>query len=644
MIIKKLTLHNFGVYASTNTFDFNSRKPIVLIGGLNGRGKTTFLEAILLSLYGSNSFAYKESRYHTYGQYLHSYVNRNDGTLISYVELKFQMDTTDDTYIVHREWSALGQRTREEIRVKKNNQEDEFLTRNWSMFIESVLPSALSNYFFFDGDKIVDLSLDNTNELMKESIRSMLGISVLDRLHKDLTRNSKREISRVSDNPDILEMERLRAVKDDAENGLKVIDDEIVKINNQIIENQNSLEKYKNAYTSKGGDAFGNQTKVLNRKIEIKAQLIQSKENLLAIASEELPLALVKDLIVTVSKQAHDEQEMKLSKRTADRINEIYKNYDKEKTKDLKRFIDYFINQVKKETKDEIYNVSERTMYQADDLSSSKLNDTKLKAKRLLSEQKSLQKEADKIESYLSLDINGEELKEIYRNIKANEQREIDLNVEKSALEIKHSAMNGRFQKATTELNRYVDIMLKDLENNDDTQRVLKYSEMAIKILDEYTIRLQKRKTEILANCITDCYKKLLTKKNLIDRVLMDPVSLDLSFYDKYGNQIMYSSFSAGEKQLMVISVLWSLALCSKKKLPVIIDTPLSRLDSKHRETLITKYFPKASDQTIILSTDSEINQHYYELMKKNVGDEFTLIYNDDTRSTLIQKGYFKGE
>ena len=69
MIIRNLTLHNFGVYAGTNTFEFNNEKPIVLVAGMNGRGKTTFLEAVLLALYGSNSFAYKESAYQTYGKY-----------------------------------------------------------------------------------------------------------------------------------------------------------------------------------------------------------------------------------------------------------------------------------------------------------------------------------------------------------------------------------------------------------------------------------------------------------------------------------------------------------------------------------------------------------------------------------------------
>ena len=66
MVIKELKLHNFGVYAGDNIFEFTSNQPVVLVGGMNGRGKTTFLEAILLSLYGQNSFAYHESKKHSW--------------------------------------------------------------------------------------------------------------------------------------------------------------------------------------------------------------------------------------------------------------------------------------------------------------------------------------------------------------------------------------------------------------------------------------------------------------------------------------------------------------------------------------------------------------------------------------------------
>ena len=164
---------------------------------------------------------------------------------------------------------------------------------------------------------------------------------------------------------------------------------------------------------------------------------------------------------------------------------------------------------------------------------------------------------------------------------------------------------------------------------------------MAISILDEYQVRLQRKKIGIVADTMTACYKKLANKKNLIDRVDMDPVTLDLLYFNASGEVIDKASLSAGEKQLMVISLLWALALCAKKKLPVIIDTPLSRLDSAHRVSLIQTYFPQASEQTIILSTDSEIDQNYYKIMKDDIGDEFTLIYDDMSKSTTIRQGYF---
>lgn len=123
----------------------------------------------------------------------------------------------------------------------------------------------------------------------------------------------------------------------------------------------------------------------------------------------------------------------------------------------------------------------------------------------------------------------------------------------------------------------------------------------------------------------------------------MESDSLAIKYLSEEGKEVTQDSLSAGEQQLMVISILWALAICSKKKLPVIIDTPLSRLDSLHRTALINTYFPNAGEQTIILSTDSEIDSTYYDLMKDNVGDEFTLKYDEKTKSTSIERGYLIG-
>ena len=145
MIIKKLVMHNFGIYAGTNEMVFTGDQPVVLIGGMNGRGKTTFLEAVLLALYGSNSFAFSDNKkYSSYGQYLRAFINEEDGSLESYVELEFAMDRAgEEVYFVHRAWDGKARRIREKLNVRKNGEESEFLTENWAMFVENILPSAL---------------------------------------------------------------------------------------------------------------------------------------------------------------------------------------------------------------------------------------------------------------------------------------------------------------------------------------------------------------------------------------------------------------------------------------------------------------------------------------------------------------------
>ena len=186
MIIKKLILHNFGIYAGDNVFSFKKtrKKTVTLIGGMNGRGKTTFLEAVLLALYGSNSFAVIESKYKTYGHYLRAHTNIEDGTKDSFVELEFSMNEENDnnTYIINRSWNSESKHLKDKVSVRKNDVEDKFLAQNWGMFIESILPSGLANFFFFDGEKIAELAEGETNPQMKNSIKVLLGINVIDLL------------------------------------------------------------------------------------------------------------------------------------------------------------------------------------------------------------------------------------------------------------------------------------------------------------------------------------------------------------------------------------------------------------------------------------------------------------------------------
>lgn len=645
MIIKRLILHNFGVYASTNMFEFNGKNPIVLIGGMNGRGKTTFLEAVLLALYGANSFAYNESKYKTFGQYLKSFVNVADGTLKTYVDLEFAMDASDnEIYNVHREWTGDKKRTIEKIQVYKNHEYNQFLTDNWTMFIENILPSGLSNFFFFDGEKIAELAVEKTSTQMKESIKALLGISVIDLLKSDLGRILNRIEKNKVGNSEAAQIELLRDKKNMATVALENIDNEIEELISNKTAMQHELEILKQEYIAQGGDIVTQRQDLFKKKSTVASKIENFREQLISDASSELPLVLVKELLRNIRENAEIEQDNKMldiALRKMSRFSADYKEHNEFDSEAVARFMDFVSEKSRKKKYSVSYNLSDTALFKLQVLLDEQLLGTKLNVKGHQDILAKLQMEADQLDNYLSVDIDEKAIAKIYKEIKVLEQKLIEIDVVLSRKNEERKTRNGVLLTTTAEFNKKVESYLKKMELNDDSDRIIKYSHMANTILDEYKIRLQKNKIAIVAETMTLCYKQLANKKNLIDRIEMDPVTLDLMYIDYTGNEVEKSSLSAGEKQLMVISLLWALALCSKKKLPVIIDTPLSRLDSAHRTSLIQTYFPQASEQTIILSTDSEIDYNYYQMMKNDIGDEFTLIYDDLTKSTTIRKGYF---
>ena len=110
---------------------------------------------------------------------------------------------------------------------------------------------------------------------------------------------------------------------------------------------------------------------------------------------------------------------------------------------------------------------------------------------------------------------------------------------------------------------------------------------------------------------------------------------------DRNGHEIKKSGLSAGEKEVFAVSLLWGLAQTSQLKLPIVIDTPLSRLDSTHRDNIVNNYFPNAGEQVIILSTDTEIDKDYYRTLKTRLSGAGSLVFDQQRELTTFQEGYF---
>lgn len=644
MKISRLTLHNFGIYANTNQFDFDSDKRVTLIGGMNGRGKTTILEAILLVLYGRRSFAFVESK-KSFPNYLKNLVNRADGTNMTSIEMLFEHSSDEDKnyYKVKREWSLHLSNNTLKTSVYKNNTFDQVLSENWSMFVEEMLPSAIAPFFFFDGEKISELAVSDDDNYMLKSVKTLLGIDVLDQAISDIQRIITSKKKTIKSDIHAKEIALYDEKIKNANSLAKAANETLGHLKIENINLSEKLEKAENDFISMGGNLASNRKELMNKKIAIEDTLEKLNIQLTEIVSEDLPLLLVLPLLNEILHASNQEREQKGIKAALAQLPSLYREFDE--TNDKAINFEEFIQFVNSRSKDVpmVYNLSEASYSQLKMLCDSLPKRQKSEALHILEQRMDLLKQLAVAENYLSINVDETSTSIQYKNILALTTELATIREKLRIAQEEYHSQNARIDNLKSEQLKVIEKAVSSLENVDETKRVIAYAKRTLHVLQDYKIHLQLAKTRYLAETMTKCFKQIVTKKNLIGNIEIEPETLKFIYLNPNGEQINRSSFSAGEKQLLMIAMLWALGICSKKQLPVIIDTPLARLDSAHRESLITNYIPEASEQTILLSTDSEINGKYYDLLRPYVGQEFTLKYNDLTQQTIVEKGYFGG-
>jgi DNA sulfur modification protein DndD len=159
--------------------------------------------------------------------------------------------------------------------------------------------------------------------------------------------------------------------------------------------------------------------------------------------------------------------------------------------------------------------------------------------------------------------------------------------------------------------------------------------------LERFRQRVVSRHIGSLENTIWESFQHLIRKPDLIGSVKIAKEDFKITLHDRAGAVIPFQILSAGERQLLATSILWALAKVSGRPVPLIIDTPLGRLDSHHRTHIVQRYFPVASHQVVLLSTDEEINGRYFKLIQPHVGRSY-LINSPESRGSKIEEGYFQ--
>ena len=180
-----------------------------------------------------------------------------------------------------------------------------------------------------------------------------------------------------------------------------------------------------------------------------------------------------------------------------------------------------------------------------------------------------------------------------------------------------------------------------DFLYNDDNNRALDYAHKSKLALDEFAKRVTANKIQNVEHEFIKSFKKLARKDDINFTARIEPNNFSVKLLDDFGNEVPKSNLSAGERQIYAIAILDALAKTSGRKLPIIIDTPLGRLDSKHRNKLVENYFPNASHQVIILSTDTEIDETYHASLSQHISHTIMLNYSGKEASSNANEGYF---
>jgi DNA sulfur modification protein DndD len=203
------------------------------------------------------------------------------------------------------------------------------------------------------------------------------------------------------------------------------------------------------------------------------------------------------------------------------------------------------------------------------------------------------------------------------------------------------TATRAERARADDRYERAIDAAGKATLAAEDERRLIEHAQRARETLQTFRVATTRRHVDRISGFVMEALQHLLRKELLITDLRIDPETYGVELRGDGDEALLASQLSAGERQLLAIALLWGLARAGGQPLPVIIDTPLGRLDGSHRDRLIERYFPQASHQVILLSTDQEIDEEAWGKLQRYVGHAYLLEFDEATSGTTVRAGYF---
>ncbi len=655
MILRTVRMEDFGLYAGPVDFDLTPREssrgtsPIILVGGKNGAGKTTLLEAVRLALYGKRALGVRIGQ-SEYEDYLRDRINRGSKATGASVTLEFDYAENGivHRYLARREWAVKGKSVVESLLLERDGTVLITVPREeWHLFLQELIPPGVSQLFFFDGEKIRDIADgEQDNDQLAEAIRALLGIDVVGRLRTDIGLFLARS-QRAAD--DSLSVRLESTVRD-----LRVVEEKVATTNEDVAQLRSTrdsqaraAEQVRRRFVAEGGDAAVHRARTESELLQVRDATHRNEQEVRDLAGKLLPFT-VAPILVASFRAALEEVGTHDDKRAAvESLRESFKKWrstpqTSRKARwqdahwdDLNDFVSsQFSTKAPHRNRAAFREVGDGAAALA------RLTEADVvvlpRARQLLTELDAFSKRERELQGTLDR-ANSAASGQMLDELRLAEQKVGASDASLVARQEDLRVLRGQVVTFERERRRLLDEQTGAAASSEKTALAARASQA----LAEYERRLLDHKLSRLRSEFVSRFNSLARKGDLVADIRIDPITFAATLIDRRGSEVPKAALSAGEKQIYAIAMLWALAKTSGRPLPMIIDTPLARLDSEHRSNLIQRYFPAASHQVILLSTDTEIDHELLNELGSNVSHTFRLDYDPTNARTRVHPGYF---
>ncbi|RCX12102.1 DNA sulfur modification protein DndD [Anaerobacterium chartisolvens] len=665
MLVNSIILKNFGIFYGEHTIDLASgdNKNIILIGGENGSGKTTILDAIRVALYGPLSLGYKtpnESYLNKIKErYYNSYAAKEpNSSSHAGIDINLTEEGVINNYKVMRIWNIKNSTIKEEYSVYKNGDElDKKDIFDFENYIRKFLPPALFNFFFFDGEKIAELfNTDEFDYSLKNSAMTMFNLDLFEILKGDLTNYIKQDNIFSSLTDEEKKFTNLSQEYDTLLEEVKSKKESILNLDNRISDNKQLIEKLEKEFRIHGGLLSKEHDSISNKIAFLEDDRKKVYDEQKGFYSDILPFVITKDLLIRVSEQLELEKDhndyisikQKLDHNTITTILKDFLletkliNIENEKIifNKLVNHLDVSIDKRLKPSVDNlnvIHNIStsealdvQKFIDIINSYDSSFCEKSHAKVNQITTDIINLRKKQE-------LNLKDNEFDKILNQIKLLNEEITKHEGHKQFILSEIINLENKLTLLQAQKDKVYNVIIrakKDENIFDITQKINT-------VIDRFVNLVSVEKFREIEKHFIYMFSQLIRKSKFVVGAKINKDTFHLDIIDNTDNVIPKDNLSAGEKQIYILSMLWAILNSSKREAPLVFDTLLGRLDHCHKENIITKLLPQSGKQVIILSTNTEIDVSYYKKLKPHISKEYVISYDNNMKTVSIHKGYF---